>query len=169
MIKCYFYNGAFTKGTQGYNDNMKVILYMAITINGYIAKENNDTSFTSDVEWESYRSTAKKIGNLVVGKRTYEISIEANSFEGLEKTKVIVVTNNTSLKTDNPNHLVVGSPREAMALLEKQGFKEALVAGGGVLNGSFMAENLVDEIYLDIEPTIFGRGIKLFGDKGIEF
>lgn len=40
-----------------------------------------------------------------------------------------------------------------------------MVCGGGELNGSFMKENLVDEIYLDIEPVAFGKGIELFGNK----
>jgi riboflavin biosynthesis pyrimidine reductase len=43
-----------------------------------------------------------------------------------------------------------------------------LVAGGGKLNGSFMKEGLIDDIYLDVEPTILGNGIKLFGDRELE-
>jgi dihydrofolate reductase len=31
-----------------------------------------------------------------------------------------------------------------------------------------LAENLVDEIYLDIEPIAFGSGIPLFRDKDFE-
>lgn len=32
---------------------MKVILYMAITVNGMIAKEDDDTSFVSETELKS--------------------------------------------------------------------------------------------------------------------
>ena len=32
-----------------------------------------------------------------------------------------------------------------------------------------MKENLIDEIFLDVEPKIFGRGIKLFSDNDFEF
>jgi len=48
--------------------------------------------------------------------------------------------------------------------LKKKGFSEILVAGGGKLNASFMQKGLVDEIYLDIEPFVFGSGIKLFAN-----
>ncbi len=144
---------------------MKVVLYMAITVNGYIAKENDDTGFTSDIEWESYKNMAKKIGNIIVGKRTYQIGIKENNYEGLEKIKIVVVSKDSNLKTERPNHLVVHSPKEALGLLEKRGFTKTLVAGGGKLNASFLAENLVDEIYLDVEPTVFGQGIKLFEGK----
>lgn len=46
--------------------------------------------------------------------------------------------------------------------MEKKGFKETLVAGDGHLNGSFMAESLIDEIFLDVEPVAIGKGIRLF-------
>lgn len=42
------------------------------------------------------------------------------------------------------------------------------MAGDGALNASFMLENLVDEIYLDIEPIVFGRGIKVFAENDFE-
>ena len=31
-----------------------------------------------------------------------------------------------------------------------------------------MEDGLIDEIYLDIEPIIFGKGIKLFADNNFE-
>jgi len=52
---------------------MKIILYMAITINGFIAKENDDTSFVSEIEWRSFRKMIKNVGNMIIGSRTYEI------------------------------------------------------------------------------------------------
>ena len=43
-----------------------------------------------------------------------------------------------------------------------------MVCGGGELNSSFMKENLVDEMYIDIEPLVFGKGIKVFADAVFE-
>ncbi len=73
-----------------------------------------------------------------------------------------------AVKSDNSNLTFVTKPSEALRFLKQQGLKEALIAGGGKLNGSFMKEELVDEIYLDIEPTVFGKGIPLFGDANFE-
>ncbi|MFQ6010344.1 MAG: dihydrofolate reductase family protein [Candidatus Aenigmatarchaeota archaeon] len=144
---------------------MKVILYMATTANGMIAGEDDDTSFASDVEWESFRSMINRVGNMIIGRRTYEVMKEGGEFSGLENIKVVVLTRDTSLKSDIPNIVFKNQPKEVLKFLEEQGFKEALVAGGGKLNASFMKEGLVDEIYLDIEPTILGKGIKLFSDE----
>lgn len=34
---------------------------------------------------------------------------------------------------------------------------------------AFMKEGLINEIYLDVEPLIFGKGIKLFADSDFEY
>ena len=146
---------------------MKVVLYMAITPNGFVAKENDDTSWVSEVEWNSFRGMINHAGNMIIGRRTYEIMREANQFAGLEKIKVMVITSK-KLKDADRDIVFVKNPREALDVLEKQKFKEALVCGGGKLNGGFMKENLVDELYLDVEPTIFGNGIPLFGNADFE-
>lgn len=147
---------------------MKVILNMAITVNGFITKDNDDTSFVSDVEWKSFLAMANKIGNIIIGRRAYEVMREGGEFENIENIRVIIVSANANFKTIASNHSVAKNPQNALAILEKEGFDNALVAGGGTLNASFMTENLVDEFYLDIEPVVFGKGINLFGKSDFE-
>lgn len=141
---------------------------MAITINGFIAKENDDTSFVSEIEWDSFRNMIKSIGNMIIGSRTYEIMRDGDEFKNLENIRVLVVSENTNFKTVVDNHSVIKSPKDALAILEKEVFDKALVAGGGTLNASFMAEDLIDEIYLDVEPVVFGKGIRLFKEDNFE-
>ena len=66
---------------------MKVILYMAISTNGYIAKENDDTSWISTEEWNSYAAIIRKSGCLIVGHRTYDILTKQPEFAELGKIK----------------------------------------------------------------------------------
>ena len=42
--------------------------------------------------------------------------------------------------------------------MEGLGYKKILLVGGATINGLFLKENLVDELYLTIEPKIFGSG-----------
>lgn len=144
---------------------MQVILYMAVTGNGYIAKENDDTSWVSKEEWDSYSAIVRKAGNLVIGHRTYDIITKQPEFGEFEKVKIVIVSHN-DFKTLSSNHVTVRTPEEALNLLKD--FEEVVVAGGSNLNSSFVEENLIDEIYLDIEPIIFGKGIKLFADNNFE-
>jgi dihydrofolate reductase len=144
---------------------MKVILYMAITPNGFIAKNDDDTSWISQQEWSSYSQTVQKAGNLIVGHRTYDILTKQPEFSELKDVKLVVVSDE-NFSTLSSNHIVVNSPKEALRSLD--GFSEVIVAGGGLLNASFLAENLVDEIYLDVAPIVFGEGIPIFRNKSFE-
>lgn len=142
---------------------MKVTLYMAISVDGLIKGENDtaNSNWITDAEWDFFNSAVLNAGSLVVGKTTY---LEQSGFPQFKDVKVVVVSKN-NLETFNPDHLVAHSPKEALELLKD--FNEVLVVGGGLLNASFMDEDLVDEIYLDVEPVILGQGIPLF--KGKDF
>jgi dihydrofolate reductase len=144
---------------------MKTILYMAVTANGYIAKENDDTSWITTQEWNSYSAMVRKAGNLIIGHRTYDILTKQPEFAEFSEVKIVVVSSN-DFQTLSPNHSIVKTPQEALDVLKD--FTEVIVAGGGNLNASFMKEKLVDEIYLDIEPIALGKGIKLFADGDFE-
>ena len=76
---------------------MKVVLYMAISANGMIAKKDDDTSWISEEEWDSYSSAVCSAGNLVVGRRTYDILTKQPEFSELENVKVIVCQHATYL------------------------------------------------------------------------
>ncbi len=138
---------------------------MAISLNGMIAKSDDDTSWISKEEWDSYSSATRNAGCLVVGHRTYNILTKQPEFAEFKDVKLVVVAQD-DFQTLTENHLVAHSPKEALNLLS--GFKQVIVAGGGMLNASFMAENLVDEIFIDVEPIILGQGIPLFRDKEFE-
>ena len=144
---------------------MKVILYMAISLNGMIAKSDDDTSWISKEEWNSYSSAVRIAGNLIVGHRTYNILTKQPEFSEFKDVKLVVVAQKDFL-TLAQNHLIAHSPKEALKLLSD--FEQVIVAGGGALNASFIEENLVDEIFTDIEPIILGQGIPLFRDKNFE-
>ncbi len=140
---------------------MKAILYMAMTVNGYIAKENNETPW-SEEEWLSFSKFIKEIKNIVIGKNTYEIMKKSNEFSKIGNPFTVIVSKENFAHSSN--FFIAKSPKEALKILKEKRFTKALIAGGGMLNSSFMKEKLIDEIYLDIEPVVFGKGIKLFSD-----
>ncbi|MBI2196662.1 RibD family protein [Candidatus Daviesbacteria bacterium] len=68
-------------------------------------------------------------------------------------------------------HLPGGNLQELVKLLQEKKYKHILVEGGPTLLGSFLKENLIDEIFLTIAPKIFGstRGITLTLVEGYLF
>lgn len=143
---------------------MKVVLYMAMSLNGMIAKSNDNTSWVSKEEWDSYSLAVRTAKHMIVGRRTYNILTKQPEFAEFKDVKLIVVTK-SNFKTLSNNHTIAHSPKEALKMFKDA--KEVIVAGGGILNHSFLRENLVDELYIDIEPIILGEGIPLF--KGEDF
>lgn len=144
---------------------MKVVLYMAITANGYIAKKNNDTPWSAE-EFTSYYNQVKKAKHVIVGNKTYPLFRESD-FADMGHPLVLVLTRNKSL-TGKGKVKYVNSPQQALKLLESEGFKQALVTGGGETNKAFLEQGLIDEIYLDVEPLIFGDGLSLFSSLDFE-
>ena len=144
---------------------MQVILYMATSVNGYIAKENNETPWSHE-EWQSFSKFVKEVGNIVIGKNTYDIMKEDDEFSKIGNPFTVIVSSEDF--AHNSNFAIAKSPKEALKILEEKNFAQALVAGGGMLNSSFMKEKIVNEIYLDVEPLVFGKGIKLFSDNDFD-
>jgi len=151
-------------------DNMKVILYMAMSANGCIATQDNETPW-SKAEWGSFSGVVKQTGNMVIGRKTYEIMERKKEFSNLGNPLVIVLSKTKSkhkLGNEENNVVFVRSPQEALNVLQEKEYTTAMVAGGSEINTSFMRENVVDELFLDIEPLIFGKGIPLFATDHFE-
>lgn len=144
---------------------MNVILYMAISANGMIANSDGGASWITETENKSYGRICRDAGCLVVGRRTYQILVKLPEFAELQGVQVVAVSKN-GFVTENPDHLVAHSPKEALEKLKD--FATVIVAGGGMLNASFLEQQLIDEIYLDVEPIVLGKGIKLFADSDVE-
>lgn len=141
-----------------------VILYMAMTANGFIATNDDDTPW-SDAVWNGYYELVKKYGNIVVGKRTYEFMQESDEFKKLGFPETVVVSTSSPQEQGKVNF--VDSPRKSVEVLEQKGFQEIIVGGGSATNASFLKDGLIDEIVLDIDPLLFGTGIPLFAPAEI--
>ncbi len=144
---------------------MKVCLYMAVSANGFIATANDKTPW-SDEEWASYREMVTTAGNLVIGRRTYEIMREGDEFAKIGNPLTVVVTSDKS-KHATENFVFADHPRLALQIIRENGFATALVAGGSQLNRSILTTGLIDEFYLDVEPFLFGQGLPLFAPSDL--
>ncbi|KKU87746.1 hypothetical protein A3A64_02205 [Candidatus Gottesmanbacteria bacterium RIFCSPLOWO2_01_FULL_48_11] len=144
---------------------INVTLYMAISANGFIAKENDDVEWLSEQSWKSYQGMTRAIRCSVIGRKTYDL-MPAEEF--LDGCLYIVLTNQKGLKPKHASVVFVSTPQEAIKLAQEKNYSKILVAGGSTINHSFMEQKLIDEVYLDIEPTILGKGIPLFRPENFE-
>ncbi|WP_418300786.1 dihydrofolate reductase family protein [Lysinibacillus fusiformis] len=145
----------------------EVVLYIATSLDGFIAKEDNDLQWLTETEGEGdagYAEMYQSIDTSIMGKKTYDyIMKNSESFPYPEK-KCYVFSN--SEKDSNEyvefvNEDVVEFTRK---LKEQEGSKIWMVGGAGILD-AFIKENLVDEYIITVTPHILGSGIPLFKEN----
>lgn len=133
---------------------------MAISADGYIAKKDGDSDWVSEIDSTIFKRKIKEIGYIVLGRRTFE------QFYGdlypVKEAINIVVTTDKSRKSAEKNVVFVETPAGAIKAAKDRGCEQILLIGGGTVNGMFLKEGLIDEIFLDVHPLILGEGIKLF-------
>lgn len=137
---------------------------MAITLDGKIAKSpDHAATWTSKADKKVFVEETKKAGVIVMGETTYQ-TIGKPLPGRLNVIMSLLPEKNKNIPgilefTNTP-------PKELLAKLESRGFSSVIIGGGATINGLFLKENLIDEIWLTIEPKIFGEGLSLF--KGAE-
>ncbi len=142
---------------------------MGISINGYIAKMDGDSEWTSEEDLKGFYEQSKNAGNIIMGKNTYIAASKSDYFPFPDVLNLVVSHKQIENKWGDKVIITNNTPKEIIKMLEQKGFTTAFLAGGGQLNTSFIKENLIDEIYIDIEPLVFGKGIKIFDEKDFEF
>jgi|SRR3989344_487973 len=148
---------------------MKTILYMGITPNGYIAKEDGNSEWTSEEDLQGFFDNSKKAGNVIMGKNTYRETLKQGYFPFPEALNIVVSHEHIENRWGDRVVITSATPKEILEMLSKKGFTTAFLAGGGTLNASFMREGLVNELYLDVEPLLFGRGIQVIAPSEFEY
>ena len=139
---------------------MKVVLYMTITSNGFIAHEDGTVDYALKGAWKSYTNFFKKTGNMIIGKNTYDIMPKD---EFIPECLYLVLTKNPPKEKKGKNIVFTDkSPKEIISMLKKKGFKTIGVGGGGQINSLFLREGLLDEIIFDVEPVILSKGLPIF-------
>ncbi|KKP67742.1 MAG: Dihydrofolate reductase region [Candidatus Moranbacteria bacterium GW2011_GWE1_35_17] len=148
---------------------MKATLFMAISINGFVARLNGDEDFLSNENWKCLLSYAKKYEHLIWGRKTYEAvkSWGGDYLESLKDISIIVVSKNNKSFSEK-NVTVCQSPQEAIKIIKGRKYKKAFLSGGPSLNSSFAEAGLIDEVILNCNPAIISDGINLFSKGDFE-
>lgn len=140
---------------------MKVVLFMATSLTGKTTSGADDTSWVDSSDIQRMDVEMNKCGVMIMGKSTYE------SFENdlpVGKALLVVMTHDKNLLNKQQDGLLFtnSSPKVVLEVLEKKGFKRAMLAGGEKLNSSFLQDDLVNEIRIIVKPVIIGQGKSLF-------
>lgn len=145
---------------------MKIIVYLASSANGLISNKRNVPDWLSDEYSEGFMAMSQQTKAVIMGKTTYNIL--APDYLPLKDEGILVVlTHDTSADRAQPNVVFTDeTPQAIAAMLETQGYSEAVIIGGTETVSEFMKAGLVNELILVVEPVLFGAGLPLM--KGID-
>ena len=147
---------------------MAIFVYIATSLDGFIAAEDDDLSWLSEIPNPDesdfgFNDFMSRVDALVMGRRTYDKVV---SFGVWPYDKPVFVLSNTlgSLPANPETRLEVisGDPESVIAQLTAKGYHN-LYVDGGITIQSFLKRDLVDEMIITCVPVLLGSGIPLFG------
>lgn len=142
----------------------KVILYIAQSLDGYIARENGSIEWLDTVEREGedygYHDFYQKIDVCIMGRKTYDTIKNMNPFP-YKHLETYVVTKKQFENRENL-HFYAGPVYELVSKLKDDEGKNIWLIGGGELIRDFINLDLIDEYIIATLPVLLGRGIPLF-------
>ncbi|GMA60407.1 dihydrofolate reductase family protein [Alicyclobacillus fastidiosus] len=151
-------------------DKTKLVFYGAISVDGYIARENHSLDWLLGTEGEEdigYSDFYATVDIILMGKKTYdEILIHMPDEFPYKGKECYVFSRSTTGTTDYVEFINEDIIRFTKSLKEHTG-KRIWIVGGGEVLYPLLQEKLVDEFIIQIAPSIIGRGIPLFlpGDQ----
>ena len=140
---------------------MNVILIAAVTADGFIGRSSGHAAdWTSKEDKQLFVKVTKEAGTMVMGSKTFETIGRA-----LPERRMIVLTSRPHDYAADDVEFTDESPTELVNRLEAEGTNDITVCGGAHVYHAFMEADLVDELYLTVEPVLFGIGVKLFAGE----
>jgi dihydrofolate reductase len=139
---------------------MNIVLIAAITADGFIGRTSRHAAdWTSSEDKKLFVKVTKEAGNMVMGSKTFETIGRA-----LPGRRNIVLTSRPQDYTVEGVEFTNESPSELVERLNRKGLTTLAICGGAHVYHQFMQAGLVNELYLTVEPVLFGSGVKLFSD-----
>lgn len=138
---------------------MKLILMMAMTADGIIAKNSKHlTDWTSPADKKAFFSETKKHGVIIIGSSTFD-TIKRPLPKRLNIVLTLHPEKYSSQEIPGLLEFMNNRPNEILSYLENKGYRSAVLGGGPTTNAGFLKAGIVDEILITIEPKIFGNGM----------
>ncbi len=147
----------------------KISLFIAMSLDGYIAKPNDDLSFLKIVEKEGedygYAEFTDTVDTLIIGRKTYDYVLKeiGTSHYDNGQRDVYVIT-----RTERPQVgrtiFHTGDITDLVKRLKSEKGKNIYCDGGAEVINELLKHDLIDEFIISVIPILLGNGTRLFKD-----
>lgn len=141
---------------------MTTKLYIATTLDGYIADKNDNLQWLFDVEGDGdngYGEFFNTVDTVIMGMNTYHWLLENEPGEwGYEGKTCYVLTRQNLVSSEFVTFVTFDDLIKILPTIKGNIWN----VGGGEVIRLFLEKHLIDEIQITIAPVILGDGIPLF-------
>jgi len=139
---------------------MQVYIIAAQTADGFIGldDEHLSTKWTSKEDKQHFSELTTKSGVVIMGGNTYRTINRA-----LPGRRTIVYTRQKIEQQGVES--TQEAPDKLLARLEREGCTSVAICGGQSIYDMFLEAKLVDELYITVEPILFGDGMPLIKSR----
>ncbi len=147
----------------------KISLFIAMSLDGYIAKPNDDLTFLKRVEKAGedygYGEFTDTIDTLIIGRRTYDYVLKNVGLSHYDNGQrdVYVITRTERPKIGRTT-FYTGNLTELVRRLKSEKGKNIYCDGGAEVINELLKHDLIDELIISIIPVLLGGGTRLFKD-----
>lgn len=145
----------------------KLVLYIATSLDGYIAQPNDDLSFLSIVQKEGedygYQAFISQVDTVILGRKTYDwVMGQVDVFPHADKETYVVTR--SARPAEGNVHFYSGDVPELVQGLKAADGKVIFCDGGSELVQVLLKHKLIDELIISVIPVMVGEGTRLFHD-----
>lgn len=145
----------------------RLILYIATSLDGYIATRDEDLTFLDSVAREGedygYAEFTAGVDTVLMGRRTYE-KVAAMGVPDPHPGRRLYVITSSPRPARGDIHFHTGDPIELVRRLKGSTGRDIYCDGGAELANALIAADLVDRYVISTIPVLLGDGIRLFRD-----
>lgn len=145
----------------------ELILYIATSLDGYIAPPDEDLGFLTTVERPGedygYAAFTATVDTVIMGRRTYD-KVAAMGVPDPHPGRELYVVTRTSRPSLGNIHFHTGDVVELVHQLKEQPGKHIYCDGGAQLVDTLISHDLIDRYIISVVPVLLGGGIRLFRD-----
>lgn len=143
----------------------RLIVYIAASIDGFIAGPGDDLSFLSAVAKEGedygYNDFIKNIDTVILGRKTYDwVMTQVPEFPHADKETYVITR--TEKNAIGMTRFYTGNLIQLVQQLKQKEGKNIFIDGGAEVVNALLKEKLIDELYLSVVPVLLGDGVRLF-------
>lgn len=152
----------------------KVVLFIACSLDGYIATKQDGLEWLFSVDGQEESTTIveefeQTIDTIIMGRKTYDwVMNELDGEYPYEDKENYIFSRTVPQVSSRGITFTDRSPAELIRGLKKQTGKNIWLMGGGELIAAFLEADLIDKMIITIAPILLGKGIPLFKEGNYE-